>query len=107
MVRKRFCSKKLPNIHPIRVKLEQLALKIAPDSRSGRLGVIRNFKTWLENVSVAKSYQIPVQLGRIGAICIVKCSRLAFWTSRSHWGFKTWLENVSAAKCYQIPIQLG
>ena len=26
------------------------------------LGAIGNFKTWLENVSVAKSYQIPVQL---------------------------------------------
>ena len=58
LVRKRFCSKKLPNFRPIRLRMKQ----------------------------------------KIG---IEKCSRFAFWTSRSHWDFKTWLEKVPVAKSYK------
>ena len=37
--------------------MEQLAFKNAPNLHSGRLGVIGDFKTWLENIPVTKSYK--------------------------------------------------
>ena len=42
--------------------MEQLALKSAPDLRLGRLRVIGDFKTWLENVFEAKSCKVSTIL---------------------------------------------
>ena len=80
--------------------MEQLTFKNAPDLHSGRLGVIEDFKTWLENVFEAKNYRILVQ----------KSKRLTFKNAPdSHSGrleviedFKTWLETIPVAKTYQF-----
>ena len=66
MVRKGSCSKKLQKLSN-QGKIGAIDIQNAPDLHSGRLGVIGDFKTWLENIPVAKLYKYMSNQIKIGA----------------------------------------